>query len=93
MSKALQSQKELLTREGTTTTDTIQDMGKTVCTIDGSHLTVQKILCSLNKESGKRIYKGAEKLGSTGKVLLTFYASMEGKYRELASDIIPTLKR
>ena len=70
--KIMIRQKELNVRERQTATDALLDISKAVKTKEGTVLTIQQIICGLTDKGQKRVFTGAERMGTTGKILLTY---------------------
>ena len=90
--KVMIRQKELNVRERQTATDALQDISKTVKTTEGTVLTIQQIICDLTDKSQKRIFTGAERMGTTGKILFTYDVGSSNTEHEVVRNIVPTLE-
>ena len=92
INRAYIRQHELNREEKSTSTDLIKDLYAVVTTINGKQLTLQQVLCSLKDSTGNVLFTGAERLGDSGRVLLTFQSFMEKQAREVTYDIVPALQ-
>ena len=85
-------QKELNVRQRQRFTELLQDIRKEVTTTDGKRMTIQQVICSLTDPEQKRIFTGAERMGETGRVLITYDKDNAEVAREVIDNIIDALE-
>ena len=85
-------QKELNIRQRQKHTNAIQDIRREVTTIEGKKLTIQQVICSLTDSNHQKIFTGAERMGETERVLITFDKDNGGIAREVIDNIAQALE-
>ena len=90
--RAIGRQQELNAIEKTTATNILQDIRQEVLSVDGHKYSLQQIICSLTDTRGRKIFTGAERLGASGRVLLSFDEDIEDEAREIVDNIVDVLK-
>ena len=83
----LGKQRYLLKNEKTTTSDRISDILKKVKLIDDTERTIQQIIVGLVDEDHKPIFTGAEKMGTSNKILFTYHRKNTYKARAAVDNI------
>ena len=92
LDKIMIRQKELNVRERQTATDALLDISKSVKTTECAVLTIQQIICGLTDEDKNRIFTGAERMGTTGRILFTYDVGMTNTAHAVVRDIVSTLE-
>lgn len=88
---ALTRQAELASRERSTATSQLQNIHGVVRTTENKTMTIQQVICGLKSKNGGKVFTGAERLGDTGRVLLTYDVSNENQAIEIRQNIVNVL--
>ena len=92
LNRILTRQKIINVRQRQTSTDVLKDILTEVKTKSGSRMTIQQAICGIQDRNQQRIFTGAERMGKTGRVLLTFDRKMSDAAHEMARNLVEVLE-